>query len=99
MDVRVLLSLVIWPSLMGPYPLQLLLVLGWNLNFFLRAMTSLILKTNLTSFGFIFWFEAKNKEVNGGKYLKMSLSTWIRVKISLWFSNKIIFQKLYKVKR
>jgi hypothetical protein len=41
----------------------------------------------------------KNKEVGGGKYLEMSLSTWIRAKISLWFSNKIIFQKLQKVKR
>jgi hypothetical protein len=99
MDARVSPPLVIWPSLMGPYPLPLLLVLGWSLNFLLRAMTSLILKTDLTSFGFIFWFEVKNKEVGGGKYLEMSLSTWIRAKISLWFSNKIIFQKLQKVKK
>jgi len=53
------------------YTLLLLFILSWNLNFFLEAITSFFLETDLTILRFIYLFKVeKEKEAYGEKYLE-----------------------------
>jgi len=61
------LLLVMWPSLMDPYPLSLLLASGWNLNSFSRVVTPLF-RNNFDFFFVYFGIKWGRKEVDSEEY-------------------------------